>query len=148
MMIRSVLTVCTANICRSPVAEVALRREMPDLNVGSAGVHALVGRDMDEEARKAAEAFGLEMPPHRARQLDDAAGRAADVILVMDRGHRETISRSWPYLVSKTFLIGQFLEGKEIPDPYRRGTAAHLRSAELIIECAGLWARQIEGMRG
>ncbi len=146
-MIQSVLTVCTANICRSPLAEFALKRIVPDLTVESAGVQALVGKDMDREARETAATMGLEIPAHRARQLDDSLGIAADLILVMQRHHRDDIGRYWPHLLGKTFLMGQFLDGIDIPDPYRRGKAMHFRAADLILQCSDLWGKQIEGMR-
>ncbi len=37
-----IMTVCVGNICRSPLAEALLRRELPDYTVYSSGLGALV----------------------------------------------------------------------------------------------------------
>lgn len=142
-MRRAILTVCTGNICRSPVAEAALRQRCPDLAIGSAGLHALAGRDIDPDSAHAARAFEIALAPHTARQFDEGMGREADMIIVMEAHHREEIMRRWPHLLAKTFLLGQFERGKEIPDPYKRGYAQHLRMAELVLESVEHWAVQL-----
>lgn len=146
-MVKSVLTVCTGNICRSPLAAMALAEASPDLQVSSAGLHAMVGWDMDPEAQEAAAAVGVTVTPHAARQFDTDIGNAADVILVMERHHRNEIVARWPQFTGKTFLLGHFEKGKEIPDPYRMGSALHLRAAELIRDSVGKWTEQLDALR-
>jgi len=147
-MISSVLCVCTGNICRSPVAADVLRAALPEVSVTSAGLHALVGRDTDRDAAAAARALGVTVTTHAARQFTDAIGGAADLILVMDRHHREEIRARWPHLSGKTMLLGQFENNKEIPDPYRMGDAMHFRAVEMIKESSDLWVQQITAMSG
>jgi protein-tyrosine phosphatase len=142
-MVQHVLTVCTGNICRSPVAEAALRQACPGLTVGSAGLKALSGRGIDPDSATAAKAMGILLHDHTARQFDDELGRQVDLILVMQAHHRLDIGRRWPHLLGKTFLLGHYEQGKEISDPYRRGFAIHLHMAELVQESVGHWARQI-----
>lgn len=143
-MVRSILMVCTGNICRSPLAKFALAGRRPDLTVSSAGLHALVGRDMDPDSATAARALGVDVRPHSARQFDSRIGADADLILVMEKHHRDEIMQRWPQYVGKTFLLGQFTDGKGIPDPYRMGQAMHFRAAELIGEAVEAWSAQIE----
>jgi len=142
-MVRHVLTVCTGNICRSPVAEAALRQAAPDLVVGSAGLQALVGHKIDDDSAQAARAIGIRLHDHRARQFDAEIGHLADLILVMEPHHRNEIAQRWPHLLGKTFLLGHFEQGKSIPDPYRRGSAMHMHMAELVRDSIGHWAARI-----
>ena len=95
-MVSSILCVCTGNICRSPVAEAALRAALPDIAVTSAGLHALVGRDIDVESATAASEQGISLSPHAARQFNAELGEQAELILVMDQDHRDEIIRRWP----------------------------------------------------
>lgn len=125
----------------------ALAQACPDLDISSAGLHALVGHGMDPESRDAAEALGIAVTAHSARQFDAALGSAADVILVMEKHHRNEIASRFPQLTAKTFLLGHFENAKEIPDPYKMGQAHHQRAAELIAESAGRWAAQFETLR-
>lgn len=147
-MVASILCVCTGNICRSPVAEAALRAALPDVAVTSAGLHALVGHDIDADSATAARAQGIPLEPHAARQFTTAIGDAAELILVMDQGHRDEIARRWPQFSGKTLLLGTFEGGKSIPDPYRMGAGMHQRSVEMIRESVPHWVKQIAAMRG
>ena len=143
-MIKKILTLCTGNICRSPVAAAALSLRLKDAEVSSAGLHALVGHDIDADSREAATKLGLELAAHSARQFDTSIGTDADLILVMDSGHLEAVRRKFPNLSGKCFLLRHNLVGKDIPDPYRQGISNHFRSVELILEGADDWSRQIE----
>jgi protein-tyrosine phosphatase len=143
-MISSILTVCTGNICRSPVAEAALKLNFPNLDISSAGLHALVGHDVDSDSRAAAKELGLEFGVHAARQLDDQIGKLSDLILVLDRGHMREIHTRYPNLTGKCFLLGHYSKIKEVPDPYRLGLANHFRAVELILEATKDWTVQIE----
>lgn len=147
-MIANILTVCTGNICRSPVAEAALRMAFPDLSVGSAGLHALVGRDTDPDSAAAAAQHGIEMHPHAARQFDERLGRAADVILVMETHHRQEIAARWPQFLGKTFLLGHFDGAREVPDPYRQPLGMHLQVTGIIAGCCRSWQTRIGQMQG
>lgn len=146
-MIANILTVCTGNICRSPVAEAALRAGLPTVSVGSAGLHALVGRDTDPDSAAAAEQCGIEMRPHAARQFEDALGREADLILVMETHHRQEIAARWPHVLGKTFLLGHFDGAREVPDPYRQPPGMHLHAVGIIADCCRSWQDQIGQMQ-
>ena len=47
-----ILVVCFANYCRSPVAEVILKRSLPNLNIESAGIVPMTDPDMDNRSRQ------------------------------------------------------------------------------------------------
>ena len=142
-MIKSLLTVCTGNICRSPVAQGALSTLIPDISASSAGLHALVKHGIDPDSLAAAEIFGISPGGHVARQFTHDLGQGADVILVMEDHHRREIARRWPQFLGKTFLIGHFEDNKQISDPYRRGKMLHIHMAEQVLESAKHWAKNI-----
>lgn len=139
-----ILTVCTGNICRSPIAAFALASHLPGVDLASAGLGALVGSDVDPETRKAAEMQGLEVPLHSAQQCTQELVLEAKAILVMENHHRRDIARRWPFASGKTFLLGHFEEQKKIPDPYRMGVAAHMHAVSLILESAKIWAPKLK----
>ena len=71
--IKNILFVCTANVCRSPMAEaifnaLAEERELP-WRAASAGVAALEGEDITPNACAALEEVGIYPKEHRARIL-------------------------------------------------------------------------------
>lgn len=116
-MFQHILVVCTGNICRSPVAAAMLRQRLPGRDISSAGLGALVGSDVEPRARALAEADGIEVGAHKARQLDTDLLSQADLILVMSDGQRREIGKQWPEMLGKTLRLGQWLEGERARHP-------------------------------
>ena len=81
---KHILTLCTGNICRSPLAEALLARELPDHIIWSAGLGALVGNRADPLSVAVAAAHGLNIEAHRAQQVTRWMCQQADLILVME----------------------------------------------------------------
>lgn len=105
-----ILTVCTGNVCRSPLAEQLLRAELAglDVEVTSAGTEALVGRPMDERAARYSEQFGGAASAHRARQLTVEHLRDADLVLTAAREHRRKVVETLPRASQFTFTMREF----------------------------------------
>ena len=99
-MTRRLLVVCTANVCRSPVAQRLLARRLEELQdfdgepwaVRSAGT-SNVRATADPNTAKAAAAVGIDVSAHTARHLDAAILRedGADLTLVMTRAHLRNV---------------------------------------------------------
>ncbi|ERS91440.1 low molecular weight protein-tyrosine-phosphatase [Halomonas sp. PBN3] len=143
-MFDRLLIVCTGNICRSPVAEALLRRALPDKRLSSAGLGALVGHGVEPTARELAEADGLDVAGHQARQLTREMLAQADLILVMSQGQRRAIGELAPEALGKTMLLGKWLPGEpEIPDPYRKSREAFEHVHELLKAAVGEWAGKL-----
>jgi len=103
-----ILTVCTGNICRSPLAEQLLRARLAPLGIAveSAGVSALVGVGMPDPARAIASQLGVtDADTHVARQVTVDMVRSADLVLAMAREHRRTLVELTPAATRKTFTI-------------------------------------------
>lgn len=119
-MFNRILVVCAGNICRSPVAEAMLRQALPGRQLSSAGLGALVGHGVEPTARALAEADGLDVANHQARQLTAEMLGDADLVLVMSPGQRRAVGELAPQALGKTMLLGKWLPDEpEIPDPYR-----------------------------
>ena len=105
-----VLFVCTANRARSPMAEVIARDLLVlaghEITVISAGFLE-PGWPAEREARRVAAQRGLDLDPHRSRQLDDALVDASDLILVMTRDHVLDLTSRWPGVATRTFALGE-----------------------------------------
>ena len=145
-MFQRILIVCTGNICRSPVAQAMLQQRLPNLTVKSAGLGALVGQPVDERARRLAEADGLDVASHQARQLDADQLAEADLVLVMTSGQRQALAKRWPEALGKTLLLGKWLNQAheiEIPDPYRKSAEVFEHVHRQLQEATRLWADRL-----
>ncbi|GGI37264.1 low molecular weight phosphatase family protein [Cnuibacter physcomitrellae] len=107
----SVLTVCTGNICRSPMAEQILRArlaDLPELEFSSAGTYAGDGDVMPEQAAALSLRHGGDPTSHRARYLTEPILGSADLVLGMSRNHRREIVELLPKKISVTFTLREF----------------------------------------
>ena len=141
-MFDSILVVCDGNVCRSPTAAVMLARDTQK-KVSSAGLVALVGRDMDATARDVALSHGLECPPHTGRLLTREMCRDADLILVMETRQRDRVANLAPEASGKTLLLGKWLGDQPIPDPYKRHREVYEQAYQMIAQAVAAWAQRL-----
>ncbi len=145
-MIQKVLIVCTANICRSPMAEGICRRVLTDagraIEVSSAGVRALIGHPIASDADDVLRHRGIDLSAHRARQISDDLLRTADLVWVMDNEQRTALRAIFPAYAGKVFLLGHWM-GVEIDDPYQRGIHAFEDAAQLIEHALTAWVNKL-----
>lgn len=140
---KSILTVCVGNICRSPVAAAILRERLPDYAVTSAGIGAVVGSDVDPTARAVAEAAGVVFDDHAARQFTREIGEKHDLILVLEGGHKREIERIAPELSGRVMRLTRWIGDEDIPDPYRKSREYHAYVYALIEEATTAWVSRL-----
>ncbi|UZJ24948.1 low molecular weight phosphatase family protein [Rhodococcus antarcticus] len=107
---RGVLYVCTANLCRSPLAEHVARAQLAGhgvtgLPVSSAGVSATAGTPVEAEAAAALRARGLDPSAFRSRVLGPELVRGAALVLTASRRHREAVLEADPTALRRTFTV-------------------------------------------
>ncbi|BAJ73894.1 protein-tyrosine-phosphatase [Microbacterium testaceum StLB037] len=115
----SILSVCTGNVCRSPVAELSLARALApftDVVVQSAGVGALVGRGVPEPAQRLAATLEIDAAQHVARQIDESMIRQASLIVAMAREHRRYVVETLPAAMRRAFTLRELARIAEAVD--------------------------------
>ena len=147
-----VLFVCTANICRSPMAEAIFDalvsdRDMP-YEARSAGTAALVGEPIAHHAGEALEEVGVYSAGHRARQVDAAMLEEADLVLAMTPRHASTLRRLSPSSAGKVHTLPGYAYGvpddEGIADPYGQSMSAYRASVRRIFECMDLLVPRLQ----
>ena len=122
---KTILFVCTGNVCRSPMAEGLFRhaaRGRGDFCVLSAGVGAIEGQPPSAYAVQALKELGIDISQQRSRMLTADVVNQADYIFGMTHGHVDAINLLYPQAAEKTFLLREFDETldvfeKDISDP-------------------------------
>ena len=134
---RSILFVCTGNICRSPTAEGVLRHlakeQSIELRIESAGVGDWhIGHPPDERALRHARKRGYDLSAQRARQVKPSDFEEFDMILAMDRGHLRALQRMAPR--QHHAKIRLFVQDSDVPDPYYGGAEGFEKVLDLVEE--------------
>jgi protein-tyrosine-phosphatase len=128
--IKKILFVCTGNSCRSVMAEAILKKRLEeagkeDIEVLSAGVGTMGGMSPTRETLDVLKTEGVDLVGFKSTPLNIGLIRNADIILVMEKAHREQVLDLVPEAKAKTHLLKEFKklesepqeEGAAIPDP-------------------------------
>lgn len=148
-MFNSILVVCTGNICRSPMGERLLRQQLPGRQVTSAGIFGLEGCPADAAAQAVAWRHGISLEGHVARKVTRSLLQKSDLILVIEPKHLRFIATMAPENRGKSLLFGQWLETKDIPDPYHKSREAFEYVFNQLGKASQEWARRLsqQGMK-
>ena len=137
---KNVLFVCTGNICRSPIAEGLFRQligNRDDIEVSSAGVHAVRGQPPSLYAVQVCENEGVDISGLRSQPLSADLVERASHIFAMTGAHLETIHLLFPHGAEKTFLLREFEQPgattwRDVPDPIGLGREVYQDCARTI----------------
>lgn len=124
----NIIIVCTANICRSPMAEGLLAHALAgqpeplkSLRVSSSGVAARKGDKVSENSVLALRKTGIDISGHCSRPLTQEMLDEALVVLCMTESHRAMIELQAQPPPKHLYLFREFLPAsatREIGDPY------------------------------
>lgn len=113
--------VCTANECRSPVAEHLMRRGLVELGldweVSSAGTRAVPGRPVHPGMLEILTKRGISPDHWSTRLLTGALIEDADLILTAEPSHRAAVVTARPAVLQRVFTLRQFARLAAAVDP-------------------------------
>ncbi len=140
------LVVCLGNICRSPLAEGALRARIDmsplagKVQVDSAGTGDWhVGQGPDPRAVACARGHGVDISGLRARQLQTSDYAEFDWLLCADMQNMRDVLRAAPkHSQASIALLTEWagVEGGSVPDPYTGGPAEFEQAWQLVDSAA------------
>jgi protein-tyrosine-phosphatase len=122
----SLIFVCTANICRSPMAEalmaVIAREHDPAWrawHIGSAGVRALNGMPASQDAIETMRSRGIDITAHRSRSVTRGDVQVYKVIITMEERQKRILQQQFPEIQERIFTLGEIAESdQDVIDPF------------------------------
>lgn len=123
----SVLAVCTANLCRSPVMQYLLAEALgPNSSIRSAGTDAVGGAPMHPLSLEVLADRGIDGSSFRSAPLRLDLIDRAHLILTAEGSHRKAVLAMRPNAASRTFTLFQFAR---LVDSSRAGGERYLGAA-------------------
>jgi len=140
----TILTVCTANICRSPMAERLLRHalaaEAPPLGhyrAESAGLAADDGEPASPHSVTALNRVSLDLTDHRSQSVSEELLGRSFAVFAMTPSHLELLRQYFSALPDRLHLLREFMPDASehsIPDPVGQDLDAYIESLNSMIE--------------
>ncbi|QFG69760.1 low molecular weight phosphatase family protein [Ornithinimicrobium pratense] len=147
----SILTVCTGNVCRSPLIERLLQRRLDEaygpgvVQVHSAGTGALVDAAMDEQSARILTDLGGDHAGFLSRWLEPQMVADADLILTATREHRHTAMQHAPRALRRSFTVRELAHLVQGLDPVELPTDPQGR-IEAVTRCAAANRGNVAGL--
>jgi protein-tyrosine phosphatase len=140
----TVLVVCTANICRSPMGAGLLQHALAaqpeplrSIRVISAGVAARQGERVSENSIIALRKAGIDISRHTSQSLTDEMIAQAFAVLCMTESHRAMIRFHTDQPPQNLYLFREFMPqqgDKEIMDPFGGPLKAYETARDEMVE--------------
>lgn len=133
-----ILFVCTGNLYRSPLAAAFMRQKLETepgaWKVDSAGTWTLPGQPVSPETVHAAAKFGASLEGHRSQLVSADLLSRFDLVLVMEKGHKEALDQEFPVFSAKTHLISHVIDqiNYDIPDPVHSGQEIAVLASDIF----------------
>lgn len=135
----SILFVCSANQCRSPMAEVLFQQlvvdkgEADDWRVESAGVWAYQGAKATHNAQIVMDERGLDLEGHGSQPTDPALLKQFDLIVVMEVEHKLVLQERNPLLAERIVTLRELVGGQgDFDDPVGGSVEVYRAAADEI----------------
>ncbi len=135
----AILFICTANICRSPMAEELFRKASAQIDgpgiwkVNSAGTWAINGLHASENAQKVIESMGMDLSEHLSRDVSEVNLDDYDLILTMETKHKEALLIEYPEIDGRVYLLSEMIGSSfDIEDPIGKSMDDYKETVTLL----------------
>jgi protein-tyrosine phosphatase len=134
-----ILFVCTGNLYRSPLAAAFFSSKLQadgqagNWDVASAGTWTIPGQRVPADVLKQAATLGMDLKNHLTQQVDQSLLARYDLIIVMEKGHKEALQIEFPTIQERVRLLSEAADQMEynIEDPANSGSEMSQTFAEM-----------------
>ncbi|MEG1705443.1 MAG: low molecular weight protein arginine phosphatase [Clostridia bacterium] len=125
---KSIMFVCTGNICRSAMAHGYMQKKVYELNrqdeylISSCGTNAINSQKSTLNAIDVMKKYNVDLTNHRATNIYNSNILQYDLIITMTVIQKENILKLYPKLIGKVFTLKEYTKTNDkyldIDDPW------------------------------
>ena len=144
----SILIVCRANYCRSPVAEQLIKKQVEcedrKIIIDSAGTSNFFRSSMDPRSERYLIESGVSPSIHIPKKITNKLVKQFSLILAMDVALLIDLSRQFQRSKNKLKLFSSISNNLPIEDPYTLNDEKYYEIMDTIKDVCSLWAAEIK----
>lgn len=139
---KTILVICTGNVCRSPVVEALLKNRLASHNMGDWNIHS-AGTQVKSSVPASvfsveviAEVENIDITPHRSKPVSAEMLDEADLVLCMAARHTTALNEAFPSGSQKVFLLSEMSNETrfDVVDPFGKDKIAYQNMVQTVTE--------------
>ncbi len=142
---KSIIFICTGNICRSPMAHWYMQKRIDDMKkseeylISSCGTNTYGGERATQNAIQAIAKYGVNMENHRSTNISDVDLSTYDLIICMTENHKDIVLFTYPNIKDKIFTLKEYVYNDQIytdiDDPWGYDISVYNSCGKEIVDC-------------
>ncbi len=136
-----IMTVCSGNICRSPLAAVMIKEKLKTEHIAaviiSSGTLNINGQPAASNSKAVAVERGLDLSHHRSQGISKGFVDVCDYIVCMSPKHAERVIELSPN--ATVIRLWEYVDQDEIKDPVGKPIEAFRTCGEIMDNALNLW---------
>jgi protein-tyrosine phosphatase len=145
---KKIIFICTGNTCRSPMAEIILKKKLKDasitgIRVSSAGLSATAGSPISINSAEALKNAGYKVGAFKSKQATPNMIKRAELVICMTKEHKRYLSG-----FERVYSMDEVTGIGDIMDPYGGNLQIYTETARQIERACEIIIRELIKVKG